>query len=95
MKKLWQVLFVIWIVNFFAYLIVASVLGGEALDGKAEAGRYYLYNKTREGGRFHEVDQSVYIFSIVHSYSLIIPFPFLACGAVIVEIQRRKKVLSD
>jgi hypothetical protein len=51
--------------NFGAFLAVDFILGGDALNGKVEGGRYYLGNH----GTFTEVSHAVFIYSACHACS--------------------------
>jgi hypothetical protein len=61
-------LFFVAVVNFLAFGIAAVSLGGDALNGKAEGGHYYLAHR----GNLTEVSESVWTYSRIHSISVII-----------------------
>jgi hypothetical protein len=67
-------------INFIAFAIIASHLGGDALNGKVEYGHYYLM----EHGRYTEVSRNVWIYSRIHAISAIAlhPGPLVLAGAV-------------
>jgi hypothetical protein len=50
------------LLNFFAFWIVAVLLGGDAVNGKIQAGHYFL------GSHAHlrEVSASVFLYSKIH-----------------------------
>ena len=64
---------VIWLVNFLAFAVGALYLGGDAVNGKTEAGRYYLYGYVYHLGEkdYIEVSQDIFTYSKWHTYSLI------------------------
>jgi len=66
MRRLAAVLSVLWIVNFVTYGVTAILLGGDAVNGHAEAGRYYLAMH----GRLTEVSRPVFEFSRWYTYVL-------------------------
>ena len=70
------VLFVIGIVNFLAFVIVAVSIGGDALSGKVESGRYYLSHH----GDLTEVSPRVWHYSRVHTISVLITHPLAVFG---------------
>src|SRR5262245_49833891 len=51
-------LFFVAIANFLAFCIVSLIIGGEAVSGKVEDGRYYV----RHRGRYTEVSQGVWTY---------------------------------
>ena len=54
--------------NFLAFLIGCAALGGDALNGKSEGGRYYVSNH----GKLTEVSESAFTYSEIHCYSVFI-----------------------
>jgi hypothetical protein len=66
MRKLTSLLAVLWLVNFGAYLIIATLIGGDAINGHAGLGRYYLAMH----GHLTQVSRSVYEYSRWHTYFL-------------------------
>ena len=57
--------------NFAVFFTAALVLGGDAINGKAEGGRYFLANH----GKLTEVSREVYDYSRYHAISLFITHP--------------------
>jgi hypothetical protein len=71
------------ILNFVAFVAVASYLGGDAVNGKAEGGRYYLFG-VRTLGRekvYTEVGEPVFKYSRWHVYSLLATWPLVMAAA--------------
>lgn len=64
------------IANFAVFWLVSMKLGGDALSGKAEDGRYYLMAK----GKQTEVSRGVYVYSMIHTVSVIAGFPLAFAG---------------
>lgn len=52
--------------NIAAFIVVATILGGDALNGHAEGGHYFL----RAHGRDTEVSQAVFNYSRIHAYTM-------------------------
>jgi hypothetical protein len=50
LSKLAPVVTVVGLLDFVSFLIVASYLGGDAVNGKIGGGRYYLYALTWDEG---------------------------------------------
>jgi hypothetical protein len=59
------------LLDFVSYLIATSYLGGDAVNGKIEGGRYYLWGLYHGTKTYHEVSQAVFTFSRLHTYSLL------------------------
>lgn len=68
LRAVLQTLFVIGVLNFVACMAVALMIGGDALNGGVEDGRYYLSNH----GRLTEVSAGLYSYSLVHTVSVLI-----------------------
>ncbi len=67
-RRYWSPVAVLAVVNFVAFFAVAVSIGGDALSGKAEGGRYYLSNH----GVLTEVSPAVYTYSSVHTVSILV-----------------------
>lgn len=63
------------ILNFFAFIMALLFLGGDALNSKQEAGRYFL----GQHGKMTEVSAAVFAYSKWHAISsmLLIPVAML------------------
>jgi hypothetical protein len=72
--------------NFSAFWCAAVALGGDAINGKTEGGRYFLANH----GKLTEVSGSVWRYSRAHAVSVMITFPLgFACFAVLILNSRK------
>jgi hypothetical protein len=81
--------FVVCVLNFFLFLVLSSVLGGDALAGKIHDGHYFLNSH----GTFKEVSLFAYQYSKLHTASLFVTQPVaLICGILIVlrEMERNR-----
>ena len=54
------------IINFVAFIIIAQIIGGDALNGKIIIGHYFLWNK----GRLTEVPEWEFRYSQIHAISM-------------------------
>ncbi len=65
-RRACQIFCVVGILNFLVFVAIVSYLGGDAVNGKIEAGRYYLFGVRGEAGRkmYTEVSESVSITAI-------------------------------
>ena len=66
MRKLTTVVAALWLVNFGAYIIIAILIGGDAINGHAGSGRYYLAMH----GHLTQVSRTVFEYSRWHTYLL-------------------------
>src|SRR5690242_14800961 len=65
--------------NFIAFIAVDILIGGDALAGDEDDGRYFLSSH----GRLTEVSQAVFVYSKWHATSIWITHP-LAIAAIVV-----------
>lgn len=73
-------------VNFTVLSVAANFLGGNAICGKVEAGRYFL----RDHSRFTEVSRTTFTCCLFHGYSVYITHPLaLAAIAAMHRLKRR------
>ena len=84
-NRIYKWLIAIIIANFFAYGVGTIVFGGDAVNGKAQDGHYYLYGYSSDTGKkyLHEVSHAVYTYSLVHTVSVFITLPFLIILALV------------
>jgi hypothetical protein len=77
LSKLTVVVTVIGLLDFVSFLVGASYLGGDAVNGKIGGGRFYLFGPYHGTKAFHEVSQAIFEYSRWHAYSLIIIWPLM------------------
>ena len=87
MRTFAYILMAVGILNFIAFFIIALSLGGDAVNGKEEAGRYYLANH----GRYTEVSRSVFMYSKVHTCSVWVTHPLVLIGGFILFYDDKKR----
>jgi hypothetical protein len=63
--------------NFIVFFVVAVVLGGDAINGKTDGGRYFLANH----GRLTQVSRGIFEYSRYHAISLFITHPMALLAA--------------
>jgi hypothetical protein len=66
MKRFCSVVFIIAAINFVAFLIGAAALGGDAVNGKSEGGRYFVASH----GKLTEVSRAAFTYSRLHFYAV-------------------------
>jgi hypothetical protein len=77
--KMCNLVIVVGILNFLIFLAGAIYLGGDAVNGKVEGGRYYLLGVRAEAGRkvYTEVSEPVFTYSKWHVYSVFVTWPLV------------------
>ncbi|RYX80026.1 hypothetical protein EON83_30370 [bacterium] len=56
------------LVNFFSFFLGAIYLGGDAVNGKTEAGQYFL----SWHGHFTQVSEAIFRYSYIHVMSVFV-----------------------
>ena len=82
------------LLKFAAYMVIAFNIGGDAVNGKTVAGRFYLAEK----GRYTEVSQAVYTYSLWHTYSLLVTGIIFLPAMLMVRLEqdrRRREAVKE
>ena len=74
-KRILHIVVAVAALNFTAFCVVGLSIGGDALNGRAAEGRYYLAH----GGEETEVSRAIWVYSFIHAVSV-----FVTHGAVFV-----------
>jgi len=77
-RKMYVVLFILAMLNFAAFWLLALHLGGDALNGRAADGHFFLMSH----GDYTEVSEQVFNYSRWHAMSLWLTHPAGAMAAV-------------
>ena len=70
-RRLCILIFLFGLANFLVFVIAAIWLRGDALNGHAVDGRYFLASH----GQLTEVDRAVFVYSEWHARSLFVTHP--------------------
>lgn len=90
MKKWALIVFVVAVLNFVAFAVAAATLGGDAVNGKVQDGRYYLASH----GKLTEVSHAVFTYSRIHCYTLFVTHPLaLVFGFLFYKQTRQREAL--
>jgi hypothetical protein len=89
LHRLCRLLAYIALINFGLFVVIAALIGGDAINGKIEGGHYYVVTH----GEYAEVPRIVFIYSYIHALSLLITFPAAAIAGLIDLIVRKKKLM--
>ena len=76
--------------NFAVFLAGTFYLGGNAVKGKIEGDRYYVWGYHHGTRGYVEVSRAAFDFSKWHGYSVIVTWPFVILAAFMFERIRRR-----
>jgi hypothetical protein len=71
LKLICITLFVLAWINFVVFFVVASIIGGDAMNGKVKDGKYYVAHRSQ----YTEVSRPVFVYSRFHVYFVWILHP--------------------
>jgi hypothetical protein len=83
----WNVRF-LWATNFLIFGGMAAKLGGDAWNGYAEKGHYFL----RQHGQFTQVSESVFQYSWWHVFTVVWSFPIVMIGNLATKPPEQRKL---
>ena len=84
---------VLWPVVFLSFILHSFAIGGDAVNGKVEAGRYYLWKTVRseaDATPYLEVSKPRYTANYIHAVAtmiLVVP-TFIAMWRIVARIPR-------
>ena len=81
-----RAIWIVAIVNFLSFWVIAVLCGGDAVNGKEEGGRFFLMSH----GHYTEVTKSFFEYSRIHTYSLWLTHPLALIGAFWVASRRKE-----
>jgi hypothetical protein len=89
LSVLGHTLVVIAFINFAVFWIIGVYIGGDAINGKAENGHYYVASH----GRYIEVSKELWAYSKIHTESVWITHSLgiLVGGSLIAYSTRKRK----
>ena len=90
LRKLVFAVVILSVLNFALFLVGTLYLGGNAVKGKIEAGRYYVRGYLRGTTGYVQVSQAAFNYSKWHAYSVIVTWPFMILGAFMFSRIRRQ-----
>lgn|ERR1039457_4608608 len=90
LRKLFFIAVVVSVLNFALFLIGTFYLGGNAVKGKIEAGRYYVWGYHHGTKGYAEVSHAAFNYSKWHGDSVIVTWPFMILAYFIYERIRRR-----
>lgn len=81
LRKLFSTAVIASILNFVLFLAGTFYLGGNAVKGKIEAGRYYVWGYHHGVEGYAEVSHAAFNYSKWHADSVIVTWPFMILAA--------------
>jgi hypothetical protein len=81
-----RVVFVIALINFASFFVIAVTNGGDAINGNREGDRYYIM----EHGRYTEVTPQFFAYSRIHAVSVWVTHGIAGVGVVLWLLSRSK-----
>ncbi|MCB0035822.1 MAG: hypothetical protein KDE51_17445 [Anaerolineales bacterium] len=87
LHNLFRRIFAIAFINFGLFFVIAMFIGGDAVNGHEEAGRYYVANH----GTLTEVSYLMFMVSKIHVYSLFITHPLAMIAGILYTVTGGRK----
>ena|SRR5215510_5882365 len=90
MQKILRVIALIAMLNFFAFLYGDLIIGGDAINGKIDGGKFFV----GDHGKYTEVTEGVYRYSRFHTLSLFVTHP-LGMVAGLISLWRKDPSITN
>lgn len=91
LRKLFFISMILSVLNFSSFFLGTFYFGGNAIKGKIDGGRYYLWGYHHGVEGYSEVSPAAFNYSKWHAKSVIITWPFMILGCFIYERIRRQR----
>jgi hypothetical protein len=82
-----RVVLIVAITNFASFIVIALLLGGDALNGKEAGGRYFLMSH----GRYTEVSKAMFDYSLIHTSSVLVTHSVAVFAFIWYYLRRRQR----
>ncbi len=83
-----RAIWIVAIVNFMSFFVIAVLCGGDAVNGKAEGGRFFLMSH----GHYTEVTRLFFEYSRIHTYSIWVTHPLALIGTFWFWSRRKEQI---
>jgi hypothetical protein len=90
LPRLFFTLVIVGVLDLALFLAGAFYLGGDAVNGKIEAGRYYVWGYRHGAKGYVEVSHGAFYYSKWHAYSVMVTWPLMILAGVMYERIRRR-----
>ena len=87
LNRICNVVAVICIANWFAWALISFFVGGTALNGKVDGGKYFFLNHSR----YIEVSSNVFEYSRAHGYAAFTGLGVGVLAAITKTLAKRMK----
>src|SRR5260370_1453108 len=96
-RRIYPVFVAITILNFVVFVGFTLHLGGDAVNGKSEGGRYYLFGHHLHKGKKGDAEDSsaVYRDGKRHVYSIFLTWPLMIARDLVVQLGGRCKASGE
>ncbi len=89
LSRLCAAAIVVGVLNFLLFIAGTLLIGGDAVNGKAESGRFYVWGYHNVSKQYTEVSRPVFNYSRWHCYSVWVTWPLvILAGFVERRIQK-------
>ncbi|PDT90544.1 hypothetical protein CO669_10240 [Bradyrhizobium sp. Y36] len=78
------------VLNFLAFVIVAVAIGGDAYNGRIVGNHFYV----AEHGKFTEVSEAVYTYSLWHVRSVFITHPLAMLTGYLAKMEQQARTAA-
>ena len=89
-QKVCEALFSIAGINFVTFISIHIIIGGSAPNGKVVNGHYFV----GDHGHYNEVPYVIYVYSLIHAYSLFITHPLAIIAGYVYGMTGGKKQIK-
>ena len=90
LRKLFFTAVILGVLNLALFVIGTFYLGGNAIKGKIEAGKYYVWGYHRGIKGYAEVSHTCFVYSEWHGKSVIVTWPFMILACFIYERTKKR-----
>src|SRR5262245_4223113 len=91
MQKILRAMTFIAMLNFFVFWYGVLILGGDAINGKKDGGRYFV----GDHGKYTEVTEGVYRYSRFHALSLFVTHSLGMVAGLILLLWRKDSFITN
>lgn len=90
LRKLCNITAIVALLNFLLFVAGTFYFGGDAVNGKIEAGRYYLWGYHNGTKGYTEVSYRIFEYSRWHVYSVWVTWPLMLVASFVSQRIRRR-----
>jgi hypothetical protein len=76
---------IVGLLNFVLFMAGATYFGGDAVNGRAGGGRYFLWGPHDGTKGYHEVSRAIFLYSKWHTISMLVTWVLMLVAAFVYE----------